>query len=98
MSAGLSSRQSSRDSAPYGQSRESAPTGQECHAPEGHCITCGDQGIAMLVVRAGDLFATCRDEQHRLHEVAIDLVAPVGAGDGILVHAGVAIGHLEALT
>ena len=38
--------------------------------------------------------AVCRDSDQQLHEVAIDLVAPVRDGDALLVHAGVAIAEL----
>jgi hydrogenase maturation factor len=50
----------------------------------------------MEVVRQNGSLAVCRDDESQLHEVAIDLVEPVGAGDGVLVHAGVAIRRLEA--
>ncbi|MGI8507326.1 MAG: HypC/HybG/HupF family hydrogenase formation chaperone [Solirubrobacteraceae bacterium] len=68
----------------------------ECRAADGHCITCGDEGIAMRVLRADELVAVCRDEASELHEVAIDLVGPVREGEAVLVHAGVAIAHLGA--
>ncbi|MFZ0041106.1 MAG: HypC/HybG/HupF family hydrogenase formation chaperone [Solirubrobacteraceae bacterium] len=67
---------------------------QACGAQPGHCITCGDEGVAMRVIEAGDLGALCQDETGERHEVAIDLVTPVRAGDELLVHAGVAIGRL----
>jgi len=72
------------------------PSGQACRAADEHCITCGDEGIPMRVVRAEDCVAVCADGERELHEVAIDLVAPVEVGDEVLVHAGVAIGHLGA--
>jgi hydrogenase maturation factor len=50
----------------------------------------------MRVVRADEFVAVCRDDDRDLHEVAIDLVAPVEVGDEVLVHAGVAISHLGA--
>jgi hydrogenase maturation factor len=46
----------------------------------------------MRVLRAGVDFAQCRDETGEQHQVATDLVAGVGAGATVLVHAGVAIG------
>jgi hydrogenase maturation factor len=49
----------------------------------------------MRVVRESASLAICQDDESQLHEVAIDLVEPVGAGDGVLVHAGVAIRRLE---
>jgi hydrogenase maturation factor len=53
----------------------------------------------MRVVRGATVdtdLATCTDEHSELHAIAVDLVAPVAAGDRILVHAGVAIRHLGA--
>jgi hydrogenase maturation factor len=72
------------------------PAETACAAPAGHCITCGDEAVAMEVVRETGSLAICRDDESQLHEVAIDLVEPVGTGDGVLVHAGVAIRRLEA--
>lgn len=71
------------------------PSAQACDAQAGHCITCGDEGIPMRVISAADGTALCSDGEDERHEVAVDLVAPVAAGDGVLVHAGVAIGLLE---
>jgi hydrogenase maturation factor len=69
--------------------------GPECRiVDDEHCITCGDQGIAMRVVELRDGTAVCADEQRARHSVAVDLVEPVTIGDELLVHAGVAIGHL----
>jgi hypothetical protein len=66
-------------------------SGQQCQAADGHCITCGDEGITMRVIATDGAIATCRDDESQIHEVAIDLVEPVGVGDCVLVHAGVAI-------
>lgn len=60
--------------------------------PDGHCITCGDEGVAMRVVSIGRQGAVCVDDEGARHEqVAVDLVEPVAPGDRVLVHAGVAI-------
>jgi hydrogenase maturation factor len=64
---------------------------QQCQAADGHCVTCGDEAIPMRVIATDGAIATCHDDENQVHEVAIDLVAPVGAGDRVLVHAGVAI-------
>jgi hypothetical protein len=64
-------------------------------AADEHCITCGDEGIAMSVVQCEAATAMCRDRDDGWHEVAIELVAPVAAGDEVLVHAGVAIRRLK---
>ncbi len=45
----------------------------------------------MWVVATDGMTATCRDDQGQSHEVAVDLVGPVALGDGVVVHAGVAI-------
>jgi hydrogenase maturation factor len=69
---------------------QSCPTGEE------HCITCGDEGIAVRVLALReDGIAVCADAGEARHEVATDLVGPVAVGDELLVHAGVAIALLE---
>jgi len=58
----------------------------------GHCVTCADEGVEMRVAEvADDGLATCVDAAGTRHEVMVDLVAPIAVGDGVLVHAGVAI-------
>ena len=61
-----------------------------CEDPN-HCVTCSDEGVPMRVreVRA-DGIALADDGT----ELMIDLVAPVEAGDEVLVHAGVALARL----
>jgi hydrogenase maturation factor len=49
----------------------------------------------MEVTAAADELACCRDADGAIHEVALDLVGPLGAGENVLVHAGVAIARLE---
>lgn len=63
---------------------------------EYHCITCGDDGIPMTVVRIdGDRdLALCADADGEHHTVEIALVEPVSPGERILVHAGTAIANL----
>jgi hydrogenase assembly chaperone HypC/HupF len=61
-----------------------------CEAHPG-CITCSDEGIPMRVVSVVADSALCEDTEGARHEVAIELVQPVIAGDEVLVHAGVAI-------
>jgi hydrogenase expression/formation protein HypC len=57
------------------------------------CITCGDEAVAMKVLKVDDTrqLALCADAQDRRETVEIALVAPVGPGDEVLVHAGTAI-------
>ncbi len=64
-------------------------------APE-HCITCGDLGTPMRVVAIADGYAECVDADAVRHSVLVDLIDAVSPGDGVLVHAGVAIAFLEA--
>jgi hydrogenase maturation factor len=68
---------------------------EQCHAVDGHCITCSDEGIVMRVMSADGSEATCLDDAGEAHRVATDLVGSVDAGDELLVHAGVAIRHLR---
>jgi hydrogenase maturation factor len=55
-----------------------------------HCITCGDDGTPMRVLRIKDDLALCEDESGSHHTVELALV-DAGAGDQVLVHAGVAL-------
>ncbi len=50
----------------------------------------------MQVLAVGEAFAECRDEAGERHEVATELIAGVGAGETVLVHAGVAIARVAA--
>ncbi len=57
------------------------------------CITCGDVAVPLQVLevdREREL-ALCQDREGRRETVEIALVAPVAAGDELLVHAGTAI-------
>jgi hydrogenase maturation factor len=67
----------------------------ECRTGEQHCITCGDEGVPVRVIELRDGVAVCADQELARHRVAIDLVEPVAVGDELLVHAGVAIAHLQ---
>jgi hydrogenase maturation factor len=71
-----------------------------CEAKPGHCITCGDEGIPMRVLRVDRVscLAICvkpGGEPWGREEVAIDLVEPVVRGQTLLVHAGVALANLD---
>jgi hydrogenase maturation factor len=59
----------------------------------GHCVTCADEAIEMAVLALDEAraLALCVDQAGRRHTVEIALVAPVAAGDRLLVHAGTAI-------
>lgn len=58
---------------------------------DGLCLTCGDVAVPLTVTAVSGADARCRDEAGRTEIVAIELVGPVGVGDRLLVHAGVAI-------
>ena len=53
-----------------------------CQDPH-HCITCGDDGVPMRVLRVDEArgLALCEDEQGGRSSVEIALVAPVAPGD-----------------
>jgi hydrogenase maturation factor len=57
---------------------------------ENHCVTCSDEGVSVRVVEARAGIAVCDGGI----EVMTDLVGEVGAGDELLVHAGVALARL----
>jgi hydrogenase assembly chaperone HypC/HupF len=63
---------------------------------QGHCITCGDDGIPMRVMRVDDArgLALCEDEAGARSSVETALVEPVAPGDSLLVHAGTALARL----
>jgi hydrogenase maturation factor len=57
-----------------------------------HCITCGDDGEPMRVLRIDTAreLALCVDDDGEHHTVEIGLV-DAGVGTEVLVHAGVAL-------
>jgi hydrogenase maturation factor len=61
------------------------------------CITCGDVAVRLRVISVDDGrgLARCADDAGRQETVEVALVAPVAAGDDLLVHAGTAIAKLE---
>jgi hydrogenase maturation factor len=64
---------------------------------EHHCITCGDDGIPMRVLRVDEArgLALCADDDGARSSVEIALV-DAAPGDTLLVHAGTALTRLEA--
>ena len=64
---------------------------------EHHCITCSDEGVAMRVIALGaDGLGACAGPEGAHEVVDLALVAPVEAGDEVLVHAGVALVLLQS--
>jgi hydrogenase maturation factor len=67
-----------------------------CLDPAGHCITCGDVGERMRVLRVDEVraLALCESEDGARSTVEIGLV-DAAPGAHVLVHAGTAIAALE---
>ena len=63
-----------------------------------HCITCGDDGVPMRVLRVDEArgLALCEGPDGKHSTVETALVAPVAAGDTLLVHAGTALAQVAA--
>ena len=66
--------------------------------PEHGCITCGDEAVALRVLRLDDVrgLALCANDEGQTETVEVALVAPVTPGESILVHAGTAIAKVGA--
>jgi hydrogenase maturation factor len=62
-----------------------------------HCITCGDDGVRMSVLKVdhGRELALCSDDDGAHVTVETALVGPVAPGDWVLVHAGTALTRLQ---
>jgi hydrogenase assembly chaperone HypC/HupF len=62
-----------------------------------HCITCGDDGEPMTVLRVDETrgLALCGAADGARSSVETALVEPVRPGDRVLVHAGTAIATLD---
>ena len=62
---------------------------------EGYCITCSDEAVEVLVVSVNEEngFALVTVDGVE-EEVDITLVEQIAPGDKLLVHGGVAIGHV----
>ena len=58
-----------------------------------HCITCGDDGVPMRVLRIDEArgLALCEADDGAHSSVETALVEPVAIGDTLLVHAGTAL-------
>jgi hydrogenase maturation factor len=61
-----------------------------CDPYEDRCITCGDVGIEMRVVRVQDGLALCEADGDQ-REVEVALLDAVSPGDVLLVHADVGL-------
>ena len=65
-----------------------------CDPHQDRCITCGDVGVQMRVVRVDDDLAVCEAADGDVRAVEIALVDGVEPGDTLLVHADVALVRL----
>jgi hydrogenase assembly chaperone HypC/HupF len=66
----------------------------DCDPHAERCITCGDVGVPMRVLRIDEDLAVCEDSGGDVRTVEIALVDPVAPGDEVLVHADVALVRL----
>jgi hydrogenase maturation factor len=73
--------------------QDQAPNGA-CTVDHDGCIVCADAGIPVRVVALDGDDALCEDAAGKRTQIAVELVAPVHAGDTLLAHGGVAIGRL----
>jgi hypothetical protein len=62
--------------------------------PHERCITCGDVGVEMRVLRVDDDLAVCEAADGDMRTVEVGLVEGVSEGDTLLVHADVALVRL----
>ncbi len=67
-----------------------------CTLDHDGCVTCSDAGIPVRVVSVEGDDALCEDDAGNRAEIAVELVAPVRAGEVLLTHGGVAIGRVGA--
>ena len=67
-----------------------------CTLDHAGCVTCSDAGIPVRVVSLEGYDALCEDGAGNRAEIAVELVAPVGVGEVLLTHGGVAIGRVAA--
>ena len=63
-----------------------------------HCVTCGDDGVPMRVLRVDEVrgLALCESGDGAHASVETALVEPVAVGDTLLVHAGTALTTVPA--
>ncbi|MGF1472508.1 MAG: HypC/HybG/HupF family hydrogenase formation chaperone [Rubrobacteraceae bacterium] len=69
---------------------------ETCTLDHDGCITCSDAGIPVRVISVEGDDALCEDAAGNRTQIAVELVAPVRAGEDLLTHGGVAIGRVAA--
>jgi hydrogenase expression/formation protein HypC len=67
-----------------------------CTLDHDGCVVCSDAGIPVRVVSVEGDDALCEDRVGNRAQIAVELVAPVRAGETLLTHGGVAIGRVAA--
>jgi hydrogenase maturation factor len=67
-----------------------------CTLDHDRCVTCSDAGIPVRVLSLNGYDALCEDGAGNRAEIAVELVAPVGVGEVLLTHGGVAIGRVAS--
>jgi hydrogenase expression/formation protein HypC len=67
-----------------------------CTLDHDGCVVCSDAGIPVRVVSVEGDDALCEDRAGNRTWIAVELVAPVGTGEVLLTHGGVAIGRMVA--
>jgi hydrogenase expression/formation protein HypC len=67
-----------------------------CTLDHDGCVVCSDAGIPVRVVSVEGDDALCDDVVGNRAQIAVELVAPVQAGEVLLTHGGVAIGRVAA--
>ncbi len=73
----------------------SMPAGN-CNLDHNGCVVCSDAGIPVRVLSVEGDDALCEDAEGNRAQIAVELVAPVQAGEILLTHGGVAIGRVAA--
>lgn len=74
---------------------EALPLSGACTLDHDGCVVCSDAGIPVWVIAVDGDDALCEDAVGNQARIAVELVAPVRVGDGLLTHGGVAIGRVE---
>jgi hydrogenase assembly chaperone HypC/HupF len=63
---------------------------------DGHCVTCSDEALPVRVLRVdAETGLALVEVKNTTEEIDVTLVDDVTPGDVLLVHGGVAIGHLS---
>ena len=75
--------------------KDAMPTSY-CTLNHDGCVVCSDAGIPVRVLSAEGDDALCAEAEGNRAQIAVELVAPVQAGEVLLTHGGVAIGRMAA--